>query len=154
MSVTVFFLKFGLRAGAAQMSETALGVRLQLHGELRGVGFTPHPLLGASLFLLDKTAEYDLLFCCGSCVCVCVSELVQRQRRICCGGLLCPVEPFPSAICFLKILEKWDPSVSQFASLRHVLSVHVVSMSILVMNYLCCSPCACQRCLSLLPFFL
>lgn len=55
------------------MSETALGVRLQLHSELQGEGFTSHPLL----------AENNLIFDCGSCVCVCVcvSELVQRQRK-------------------------------------------------------------------------
>lgn len=55
------------------MSETALGVRLQLHSELQGEGFTSHPLL----------AENNLIFDCGSCVCVsvCVSQLVQRQRK-------------------------------------------------------------------------
>lgn len=81
LSFMVFFLKFGLRVGAAQVSEVALEVRLKLQGELRGVGFTPHPLLGAALFLLDKSAEKDPVFCCGSCVCVCVCQFVQGQRR-------------------------------------------------------------------------
>lgn len=34
LPLMVFFLKFGLRVGAAQVSEVALGVRLQLQGEL------------------------------------------------------------------------------------------------------------------------
>lgn len=49
------------------MSETALGVRLQLHSELQGEGFTSHPLL----------AENNLIFDCGSCVCVCVCVCVR-----------------------------------------------------------------------------
>lgn len=71
-------------------------------------------------------------------VCVCQS-LCRGRGRICCETSLCPVELFPSAMCFLKIFGKWDPSVSQFASLRYVLSVQVVSRNILVMNCLCCS---------------
>lgn len=76
----VVFLKFGLRAGAAQISKATLGVKLQFHSELQGVGFTPHPLLGASLFLLDKPAENDPVFCCGSCVCVCVRACVEAEE--------------------------------------------------------------------------
>lgn len=67
MSLTVDVLKLGLRAGLVQMSEMALGVWLQSYSELeRGVGFTPLPLLGALLFLLDKIAENHPVFCCVS----------------------------------------------------------------------------------------
>lgn len=67
LSLTVDVLKLGLRAGLVQMSEMALDVWLQSHSELeRGVGFTPLPLLGALLFLLDKIAENHPVFCCVS----------------------------------------------------------------------------------------
>lgn len=65
--LTVDVLKLGLRAGLVQMSEMALDVWLQSHSELeRRVGFTPLPLLGALLFLLDKIAENHPVFCCVS----------------------------------------------------------------------------------------
>lgn len=55
----VFFLKFILREGEAQLSRMAWMIRLHLHSELQGVGFTHHPLL-------DKIAENDSTFCCCS----------------------------------------------------------------------------------------
>lgn len=66
----VFSLTFGLKAGAVQMSKTALRLRLQSQSHLWGVRFTSHPLFGASLFLLAKTSENDPVFPCGICVCV------------------------------------------------------------------------------------
>jgi len=88
----------------------ALGVRLQLRSELRSVDFTPRPLLGAPLLLLDKTAENDLVFCGGSCVCV--TELAQRQRRDLLRWVTVPCGTIPLCLLLAQNLWKVGRSVS------------------------------------------